>query len=247
MCTVVTLRRPGHEWPLLLAANRDEMQGRPWSPPGRHWPERPQTIAGIDHEAGGSWLGVNDHGVVAAILNRRGSLGAAAGKRTRGELILMALDCPTAADAAARLGAIDGGEYRSFNMAVADKDDGFWLRGLGDGAVEARPLPEGIGMLTAWDLNDTGMSDRTAFYLPRFEAAGAPDPASADWTAWRALLESTETAPGVTDPNGAMTVDTGWGFGTVSRSLVGLPREGRPLWQFASLYPEATPFAPVAL
>ncbi|MGY9055065.1 MAG: NRDE family protein, partial [Alphaproteobacteria bacterium] len=36
MCTVVILRRPGHAWPLLMAANRDEMRGRAWSPPGRH-------------------------------------------------------------------------------------------------------------------------------------------------------------------------------------------------------------------
>ena len=41
MCTVVILRRPGHDWPLLLAGNRDEMKGRPWKPPARHWPDRP--------------------------------------------------------------------------------------------------------------------------------------------------------------------------------------------------------------
>ena len=68
MCTVVTLRRPGHDWPLLIAANRDEMQGRTWSPPARHWPERPATVAGKDHQAGGSWLGGNDDGVAVAIL-----------------------------------------------------------------------------------------------------------------------------------------------------------------------------------
>jgi len=247
MCTVVTLRRPGHDWPLLLAANRDEMQGRAWSPPARHWPDRPATIAGIDHEAGGSWLGVNDHGVVAAILNRRGSLGAAEGKRSRGDLVLAALDGRSARQAMETLSATDAGRYRSFNMVVADREEGFWLRGLGEGAVEAHPLPEGIGMLTAWDLNDTDMSERAAFYLPRFRAAAVPDPANDDWTAWRALLESTATAPGVRDPNGAMTVETGWGFGTVSRSLVALPRQGKPHWAFASLYPESMPFAPVPL
>ena len=78
MCTLVLLRRPGHPWPLLLAANRDEMVDRPWAPPGRHWPDRPEVVAGLDRTAGGSWLGLNDHGVVAAILNRRGSLGPAA-------------------------------------------------------------------------------------------------------------------------------------------------------------------------
>ena len=63
MCTAAILRRPGHAWPLILAANRDEMTGRPWLPPGRHWPDRPETVAGQDQLSGGSWLGVNDHGL----------------------------------------------------------------------------------------------------------------------------------------------------------------------------------------
>lgn len=247
MCTVVTLRRPGHDWPLLLAANRDEMQGRTWSPPARHWPDRPGTIAGKDHQAGGSWLGVNDSGVVVAILNRRGSLGTEAGKRSRGDLVLDALDHASAEAAAEAISRYNGGEFRSFNMAIADREQGFWLKGMGQGTIEVFPLPEGIGMLTAWDLNDADMSPRTAFYLPKFEAAEAPDLDGNAWGEWQSLLESTETAPGITDPNGAMTVDTGWGFGTVSRSLVALPREGKSDWRFASLYPVETPFARVEI
>ena len=75
MCTVVLLRRPGHDWPLILAANRDEMTGRAWLPPARHWPDRAEAIAGQDVLAGGTWLGMNDWGVIAGILNRPGSLG----------------------------------------------------------------------------------------------------------------------------------------------------------------------------
>ncbi|MCC6782813.1 MAG: NRDE family protein, partial [Planctomycetes bacterium] len=84
MCTLVLLRRPGHAWPLLVAANRDEMRERPWRPPARHWPDRPDVFAGLDELAGGSWLGLNDHGVAAAVLNRRNTLGPAAGLRSRG-------------------------------------------------------------------------------------------------------------------------------------------------------------------
>ena len=57
-------------WPLVLAANRDELADRPARPPGRHWPDRAEVVAGLDLQAGGSWLGVNDHGVVAGVLNR---------------------------------------------------------------------------------------------------------------------------------------------------------------------------------
>ncbi len=45
MCILVTLRRPGHKWPLILGANRDEIVTRPWAPPGRHWPDRPDVVA----------------------------------------------------------------------------------------------------------------------------------------------------------------------------------------------------------
>ena len=76
MCTVVILRRPGHAWPLLLAGNRDEMMDRPWDAPARHWPDRPDVVAGRDRLAGGTWLGLNDSGVVAILLNRRGTLSA---------------------------------------------------------------------------------------------------------------------------------------------------------------------------
>jgi hypothetical protein len=131
MCTVVLLRRPQAPWPLLLAANRDELQSRPWRPPARHWPDRPDVVAGLDVQAGGSWLGVNDDGVVAAVLNRVGSLGPAAGKRSRGELVLEALDHADAAAAAKALVDLDPDAYRPFNLLIADARDAFWLRHVG--------------------------------------------------------------------------------------------------------------------
>ena len=70
MCSIVILRQPGATYPLILGGNRDEMAGRPWKPPARHWPDRPDLIGGIDELAGGSWLALNDTGVVAVVLNR---------------------------------------------------------------------------------------------------------------------------------------------------------------------------------
>jgi len=51
VCTLVILRRPGHDWPLLLAANRDEVRHRPAEPPARHWPDRPEVVADLDPDA----------------------------------------------------------------------------------------------------------------------------------------------------------------------------------------------------
>ena len=245
MCTVVILRRPGHEWPLILAANRDEMRDRPWRPPGRHWPDRPEVVAGLDELAGGTWLGLNDHGLVASILNRRGTLGPAAGKRSRGELVLDALDHADAADAVRALGALDPVAYRPFNMVVADDRDAFWLKSVGEGRVQIAPLPVGLSMLTAYDLNDAS-SPRISFNLPRFAEAPAPDPDAGNWKAWDALLASRETPPG-TGEEGMMNIALPSGFGTSSSSLLALPDRRqesarRPVWRFAAGAPDSAPF-----
>src|SRR5579872_6476940 len=114
MCTVVLLIRPGHAWPLLLAANRDEMLARAWDSPAAYWPDQPGVVAGRDRSAGGTWMGINRHGVAAAVLNRPGSLGPAAGKRSRGELPLLALEAGSAGEAASAIAALDPGRWRSF-------------------------------------------------------------------------------------------------------------------------------------
>jgi hypothetical protein len=231
MCTVVILYRPGHEWPLLLAANRDEMSGRPWDSPARHWPDRPAVRAGRDLLAGGTWMGLNDRGLVAAILNRPGTLGPRAGFASRGELPLMALDRGTAEEAARWLAALDATPYRPFNMVLADREGARWARWDGQG-LEVRPVPPGLSMLTAHDLNDSAGSIRMRRYRPLFEAAPVPDPDRGDWKAWRDLLARRD-GDDPAHPRGALCVVTEGGFGTVCSSLLGLPAEGPPVWLFA--------------
>src|ERR1700757_1828832 len=156
MCTLVILRRPNHRWPGLIGAHRDEMIDRPWKIPGRHWPDRPEVVAGLDRLAGGSWLGVNDWGVGAAVLNKQGSLGPAPGQRSRGELVLEALDHAHAVAAAETLSHLDPTAYRTFNLIVADERDAFWLRHAGGVRIELHPLRDGVSMIAAGDLDDLG-------------------------------------------------------------------------------------------
>ncbi|HYB10748.1 MAG TPA: NRDE family protein [Alphaproteobacteria bacterium] len=253
MCTIVVLLRPGQPWPVLIAANRDEMLERPWKPPAEHWPDRPGVVAGLDVLAGGSWLGINREGVVAAALNRRHSLGPQTGMRSRGELVLEALDHADAANAAEALSAIDPTAYRTFNFVVADNSGGFWLRNLGTdgpGKVEPFPLAAGMSMITAFDLNDPA-SLRIRDNLPRFQAAALPDPDSGDWGAWQALLARRSDGKSEIEHEGDMCVVTDRGFGTSSSSLIALPSPQklgvRPIWLFAPGRPDRTPFAPVPL
>ena len=76
--------------PLLLLGLRDELTGRPWQPPARHWPGSP-LVGGRDEQAGGTWLAVHPQiPRVACILNARGSEAPPANRRSRGELPLRA-------------------------------------------------------------------------------------------------------------------------------------------------------------
>ncbi len=256
MCTLVLLRRPGHPWPLLLAANRDELDTRPWQRPARHWPDRANIVAGRDVLAGGTWLALNDEGVVAAVLNRINTLGPAAGLRSRGELPLTALGHRRAADAAAAFADLDPSRYRPFNLVIADSGEAFWISaraGSGDGAaaasLERTPLPPGLSMITAYDRNDVVSSPRIRHFLPRFAQAPVPTPDAGDWAAWQDLL-ATPTGEAGAGPGGAMTIVTASGFGTVSASLLALPRPGdgrQPIWLFAAGRPDRAPWQSVDL
>lgn len=237
MCTVVLLIRPGHTWPLLLAANRDEMLARAWDSPAAYWPDQPGVIAGRDRSGGGTWMGINRHGVAAAVLNRPGSLGPAAGKRSRGELPLLALAHCSAADAADAISATDAAAWRSYNLVLADRRGAIFVRGLGRGRPESLPLLPGLHMVTAHDPDDPE-SPRVARHLSRFQAARAAEPGN--WADWQAILADSSG-----DPGEQINVVPRGGFGTVCSSLLWLPASGPPVWLFAPGPPDLAAFSPI--
>ena len=252
MCTQIVLYRPNHQWPILIAANRDEMLDRPWQPPGRHWHDHPGVVAGLDELGKGSWFGLNDSGVVAGIMNRRNTLGPVPGKRTRGELVLQALDYPDAKTAAAALARINPDEYRAFNLIIVDRRGAYWLRlaAAEDKCdIDVTQLKPGLSMITAYDCNDTS-SPRVRRYLPLFLAAPVPIPEQGDWSSWKTLLACQDSDAGA-GPSGAMNVVTDHGFGTTSSLLLALPSEERPAirpqWLFSAGRPDQAPFEAVLL
>jgi uncharacterized protein with NRDE domain len=227
---------------LALAANRDEMLDRAWDLPAAHWPDQPGITAGRDRSGGGTWMGVNRNGVAAAVLNRPGSLGPAAGKRSRGDLPLLALAHRSAGEAAAAVTALDAGAWRSFNLVLADREGAIFVRGLGHGRPEARPLAPGLHMVTAHDPDDLE-SPRVARHLARFQEADQPEPAPdpiLGWQAWRDILADRTGEPGE-----QINVVPRGGFGTVCSSLLAIPRAGPPVWLFAAGPPHEAPFQAV--
>ncbi len=252
MCTLVILRRPGHAWPVLIAANRDELTSRASRAPARHWPDRPDVVAGLDLQADGSWLGVNDQGLVAAVLNREGTLGPARGYRSRGELVLEALDHAEAGEAAGAMADLHPGAYRPFNLIIADPRAAYWVRNGEDGEIRVHPLPNGLHMIASTDLDD-GEHPRLRRFLPRFRDAPVPDPGRGDWEAWIALLQrrDVDAAGG---PASAMNIALALeqdSFATVASSLIAMPAypgfDQRPVWLHAQGAPDRIPFTAIPL
>lgn len=227
MCSII-LRTGADE--VLIGANRDEMVARSWEGPAEYWPG---IIGGRDRLGGGTWMALNRHGVMAAILNRHGSLGPAPGKRSRGELPLLALQETSAKAAAARLSRLDAGAYRSFNLVLADLNGAFLLRGLERGAPELQMLAPGTTMLTSGEPNDLSLP-RIARHLPKFAAA--------DFARWGDLLAD-DSPPW----ESSLDIPARDGFGTVCSSLLRLSASAGPQWWFAARAPHAALFAPVPL
>ncbi len=255
MCTLVLLRRPHHAWPLILAANRDEVAGRPWRPPARHWQDHADVTAGLDELADGTWLGISDRGLISAVLNRPGTLGPEAHKRSRGELPLAALDYESADAAMEALTHLNPDAYRPFNLLVADAHQAFLLTHEADtNRISSAPIPDGLHMITAHGLDHADQSARVAHYRPLFAAAAPPEPDSGNWQAWESLIACTDPAPGGgphNAPHSAMCLNDADGFGTRSSSFIALAKPQQPprlpIWRFCHGPPTTERWSDIAL
>ena len=70
MCLVLIGYHVHPVYPLVIAANRDEFFQRPTRKAG-FWEDHPNVLAGRDLEKGGTWLGIDRRGRVAAVTNYR--------------------------------------------------------------------------------------------------------------------------------------------------------------------------------
>ncbi len=137
MCLIVVGWRVHPDYPLVVAANRDEFYARPTAFADR-WPETPHVFGGIDLEAGGTWLGITETGRFAAVTNVR-EPGREKGARSRGELPRNFLLSDHPAIDYAR--AIAGELYSGFNLLLSDGESLVYCSNR-DGA--ARQLAPGI-------------------------------------------------------------------------------------------------------
>lgn len=119
MCIAYLALNSHPDWPLLIAANRDEYHRRPCRA-AAPWDTHPDIIAGIDLEAGGTWLGVTRQGRFALLTNYREIDGHIANAPSRGDLVSAYLKKSIAPTAYADHVNEHAGSYNGFNLIVGD-------------------------------------------------------------------------------------------------------------------------------
>ena len=70
MCILLLSYQMHPDYPLILAANRDEYYDRPTRPLD-YWDDAPDTLAGRDLKNQGTWLALTRTGRIASITNFR--------------------------------------------------------------------------------------------------------------------------------------------------------------------------------
>ncbi len=123
MCTLVLAHRVFPTAPLVVAANRDEFLDRPSSGP-RVYAGSPRVLMPRDEVAGGTWLGLNEHGLFVGITNRAGHPNETT-RRSRGEIVANALRARSARELHRQLALLTPGTYNAFHLLYADGVDAF--------------------------------------------------------------------------------------------------------------------------
>jgi uncharacterized protein with NRDE domain len=234
MCTLAVYLREFDNFPLVVAANRDEHVSRPSAAP-RLLANHPAIFGGQDLVAGGTWLGVNEYGLVAAIVNRRvAAPDPKAAPRSRGLLCLDVLRAKNAAQANQWLEGEDGSKYPPFLLLIAGADAAFVIFNAEHG-IGRMELDQGLHVFgnTSFTDSDGGKLSRArelfstaaVFLRPQLKSPGT----SPDSTVkiLQGVLSDHPPTNNSLEPKDALCVHIpGADYGTVSSSIIFRPRVG---------------------
>jgi uncharacterized protein with NRDE domain len=222
MCTLALYFRAVEAYPMIVAANRDERYNRPSFSPAL-WSTNPKILAGKDLLAGGTWLGVNEHGLLVGILNRRldVALDPMTQTRSRGLLCLDLLRLQSAADACAFVNRHDEA-YQPFTVVFVDPKEAWVAANVGH-RIRMQKLEPGLHVYSS-ATEFPGRSEKADRAALQFaQVAAGLGSSGRDPSAWvralRAVLADHSLGNGSTDPREAICVH-GDLAGTVSSTII---------------------------
>jgi len=171
MCLIVLGWRALPDFPLVVAANRDEFHRRPASA-AAFWEDQPSILAGRDLQARGTWMGVarsGPHSVrFAAVTNYRGGTEPSAAQ-SRGSLVTGFLTDAFSPQEFMKRTAAKAKDFSGFNLLVADEAELWWMSNRDGEPRQLAPGIYGLGNL----LLDSPEVDGTKKAFAAAIAAGA--------------------------------------------------------------------------
>ena len=141
MCLIVLAWRKHPDFPLIVAANRDEFHARP-AAPAAFWEDHPGILAGRDLEARGTWMGVSRSGRFAAVTNFRGAYEPRAAE-SRGALCSRFLSSEE--KPGAYVARLQKTLYSGFNLLASDGEELWWTSNRDGTARKLEPGIYGLG------------------------------------------------------------------------------------------------------
>jgi len=168
MCTLIVFSQIWPEARLVVAANRDENLDRESGPP-KIWREYAQAFfAPRDLSAGGTWLGLNSCGLFAGITNRFGSTPPEPDRRSRGLLVVDALQEKNGRAAVEMVMALPPKTYNRFHLVLADQESVYLVWSDGSKLTQTG-LGSGVHVITERSLG-AASGNREAMLKSRVQA-----------------------------------------------------------------------------
>jgi hypothetical protein len=154
MCTMTIV---AHEGGTRVVFNRDEQRTRPDAIPPRLKRSEGRLICyPVDPRGGGTWIGVSDTGVVAALLNRSGTQRSCPGpSQSRGTVVPAVLRARSIAEAVSIVRAWLPMRLAPFRIVICHRTEVYWADGGGDaiGQIHYVPLDRPV-LFTSSSLGD---------------------------------------------------------------------------------------------
>ncbi len=143
MCLILFAFRAHADYPLVIAANRDEAYARP-AAPAAFWQDHPHVFGGRDLEMGGAWMGLTTCGRFAAVTNFRDGYPKGVAPRSRGELVGAYLAGNQDAPPYLQSVAARQTDYAGFGFVAGDMDALYFLSNRGNGVETIAPGVHGL-------------------------------------------------------------------------------------------------------
>lgn len=183
MCTVSVARGADEHAPCFrVVSNRDELRSRVEAEPPRVIEDtQARILMPVDPQSGGTWIGVNDRGIVAVLLNSNPSGGVTsamlAGRESRGGLVPKVLDSTSFDAACACASKLEARRYAPFRLLLLGLASWVHWHGTGERLwrVESSPMDKPVCFASSGLGDDRVQQPRLALFDSMIHTNGVYD------------------------------------------------------------------------